>query len=140
MMKSATLTIPGVPIPKARPRAFQRGKRTMMYDSQKAEANSYKLQVRHQWVGKPLDCGVALYLTFYMPIAKSKASKFIKHYQENDCYPPHLIKPDLDNLIKWAMDGMNGIVYTDDKVVTTGFAHKEYGAQPGTIIVVDWVE
>lgn len=41
-----------------------------------------------------------------------------------------ITRPDLDNYIKSALDGMNGVVYADDSCVTTILAKKRYSDNP----------
>ncbi len=55
--------------------------------------------------------------------------------------PDHRNEPDLDNLVKAAMDGMNKIVYADDKQVHALIAHKNFDkARPRTVIDVIQME
>lgn len=49
-------------------------------------------------------------------------------------------KPDLDNVVKSAMDGMNGIVWTDDSRCVTLIAKKRFREAPGLwVTVIDLV-
>lgn len=43
-------------------------------------------------------------------------------------------KPDTDNVEKAINDGMNKIVYADDKQIVRKFVSKEYGENPGVIV------
>lgn len=43
-------------------------------------------------------------------------------------------KPDADNVEKALNDGMNKIVYADDKQIVRKFVSKEYGERPGLIV------
>lgn len=67
---------------------------------------------------------VWLYLTFVMPRPKSEPKRTRKHTR----------KPDLDKLVRAAMDALTGLVYTDDSQVHGIHAYKrtaEIGEQPG---------
>lgn len=48
----------------------------------------------------------------------------------------HLKKPDIDNLIKFALDIGNGILWTDDSKITKITAEKQYSDEPKTIIEI----
>ena len=46
-------------------------------------------------------------------------------------------RKDLDNLSKAVLDGMNGIVYADDKQITRLILEKQVGGEPGVYIEVN---
>ena len=46
-------------------------------------------------------------------------------------------RKDLDNLSKAVLDGMNGIVYADDKQITRLTIEKRTGSEPGVYVEVD---
>lgn len=46
-------------------------------------------------------------------------------------------KPDLDNMVKAAIDGVKGIIIKDDTVVVRLSAEKRFGPEPMTMITVD---
>ena len=45
-------------------------------------------------------------------------------------------KPDLDNIVKAAIDGIKGIILKDDTVVTKLSAEKRFGPEPMTVIKI----
>lgn len=48
-------------------------------------------------------------------------------------------KPDIDNIAKAVLDGMNGIVYSDDKCVYEVHSTKEYSqARNGVEVSIEW--
>lgn len=47
------------------------------------------------------------------------------------------VRPDLDNLVKAVLDGLNGVAFLDDKQVIELFARKEYADEPRTLIRVE---
>jgi Holliday junction resolvase RusA-like endonuclease len=67
-----------------------------------------------------------------MPIPKSTSKKKRAQLIGN----PHVIKPDIDNLAKFALDVLNGIVYTDDACVFDLKVVKEYAEKPHTSIII----
>jgi Holliday junction resolvase RusA-like endonuclease len=48
----------------------------------------------------------------------------------------HVVKPDLDKLVRAIKDALKGIVYHDDSQVVTVHAHKNYGSPERTEITV----
>jgi Holliday junction resolvase RusA-like endonuclease len=64
-----------------------------------------------------------------MPIPKSKRV----HVGE-----PHVVKPDLDNLIKSAVDPLNGVFWKDDNLVHLVNARKVYSESPGIEYIINY--
>ena len=52
----------------------------------------------------------------------------------------HVSKPDLDNVQKAILDGMNGIVFEDDSQVIDSRTRKAYGPEPGVKVFIDEVK
>ena len=89
-------TVPGNPIPKARPRVIQRGKRTFAYTPRRTrnwEAAIRAAAWEHVKLGPLHRRPLAVTLTFY---------------RENH------VRADTDNLAKAVLDALNGICYVDD--------------------------
>lgn len=47
------------------------------------------------------------------------------------------VKPDIDNVIKGVMDGLNGIAYKDDKQVVGMMTNKFYAEEPRLEIMIE---
>ena len=47
------------------------------------------------------------------------------------------VRPDIDNLVKIILDGLNGVAFMDDKQVIELYATKWYSAEPRTEIMVE---
>ena len=45
-------------------------------------------------------------------------------------------KPDLDNIAKIILDGLNGVAYTDDKQVTSMEIEKVYSDEPCVVVCI----
>jgi Holliday junction resolvase RusA-like endonuclease len=111
-----TVTVPGLPVAKARPRVTQKGvytpKKTKEYEERiKAVLiSSYSATQLFSLKEKP----ICLWCTFYFPSPKRKKTR----------YP---LKPDLDNLVKAVMDALNGLVVEKDGQVVSIIAKKRYG-------------
>lgn len=95
-----TLTVPGRPVPKARPRMGANGNVYTPRRTQNAEHDigwAAKRIIRGRKTAKP----VAVTCIFYVP-ARTKG--------------------DVDNLLKTVLDGLNGIAYVDDSQVVQASA------------------
>lgn len=130
------IIIPGVPIPKARPR-FARGR---VYNIQKKEEDAFAWQVMKQldpWPAgqcRPLICPVLMSYEFVMPIPKSTSKKRRKAMLSGEIR--HVVTPDVSNLLKFAEDCLIGLLYADDKQIWSSREIKRYGENPRTIITV----
>lgn len=127
------LTIPGTPIAQKRPRFARRGKFVTTYSDQETEAGRFIALAaaelkRHSFL--PTEAPVRLDMTFIFPwpasVSLKKRRADFRHYK----------KPDVDNCIKFVMDCLLALLYHDDKQVWYVSAAKEYGAVPGTEIMV----
>ena len=67
---------------------------------------------------------VRLRIVAYFPVPKSYSKKKRGHCIEGVIKPT--IKPDIDNVVKAALDAMNGVVYDDDKQVFELVITKRY--------------
>jgi crossover junction endodeoxyribonuclease RusA len=115
-------TVPGQPIAKGRPR-FVGGhaitpERTKEYEER--VAIYAKNAMAHAGLD-PLSGDLAIAVSFYLPSRRSA--------------------PDLDNLLKAALDGCNGVLYADDRQVVHLVGWKGYdAADPRTEIEAGPVE
>lgn len=142
-----SFTVPGVPIAKKRPRFVRRGNFVGTYNSQETEEGRFILsimdQIRTKGYGEalPLPPGKAIFLSlmFTMPIPKSAPKKAVKRVN-NGADWNHIKKPDLDNLIKFVKDCLNGQAWKDDSQVYGVEAYKAYGVEPSTTIMIEVCE
>jgi Holliday junction resolvase RusA-like endonuclease len=140
----AKFVIPGEPIPKARARTFFRGERICTYDPQSKEkkaiqthllAEMWKLQnsddkqIAMKASNLTYSDRYCVKLTFYMAIPKSFNRSEINESLWGVIIPSHC---DLDNLIKMYLDCANGILYPDDRRITSIKACKKYSTNPRT--------
>lgn len=130
----------GVPGQKGRPqfartrtgvRTFSRTK-TVRYEARLAEAG------RRVWSFTPLLCPVKLTLTAVFPIAESwpKWKRVLAAVGKLW----HVGKPDLDNVIKIACDGLNEVIWKDDAQICWLVARKFYGENPGLWLEIDTLD
>lgn len=125
MNKKIKFTVPGVPVPKARPRVMKFGTFTP------AKTKNYEEFIRECWMqqsGKvlPSDTPLIVRVKAYMPIPTSISKK--RH--DLLVNSPHLKRGDLDNLIKSVLDGCQQFAFGDDSCVYRLEAEKLYSDEP----------
>ena len=130
--------IPGKPVAKKRPRFARRGKFVITYNPQQTEEGRFLFEIQKQWQRKPLNDPIKILMFFYMPIPKSTYSSKRKLMERGWIF--HTKRPDLDNLIKFVKDCLNGVVYQDDSQVFSIQAEKRYSEDPKTEVFISWVE
>lgn len=128
------INIPGKPIPQPRLRLFRKYGRSIVFDPSSKLKKSIKQiiqdHVNHKKISQFVNPHVEFRFYFPYPVKYRKLmnkGKIIRHD----------IKPDVDNLIKFYLDCMNGIVYEDDKSVSIGLAIKLCGNSPSTHIKIE---
>jgi Holliday junction resolvase RusA-like endonuclease len=120
----------GDPVPQARPRIVRGGRHS--YDPKAKIKEGYKWQIKSQYREEVLLPPLCADLIFFMPIPKSTSK--LKRRQMLNGTIPHMKKPDLDNMIKFVFDCMNGLVFQDDSQISELRAKKIYSESPGTLI------
>jgi Holliday junction resolvase RusA-like endonuclease len=120
----ASFFVDGIPIPKGRPRATARGAYTIMYtppETKEYEAHVAKTASKHIPKTGMIMGPIIISLTFYLKPPKKYTKKM---------GTPHVTRPDVDNLSKAILDGLESVLYKNDAQVTTLYAHKCYGDKP----------
>lgn len=125
-------TVPGRPVPMARPRVTSRGTYTpkRCRDYKAAVAIAAKAAMRGK---EPFEGAVHIILQFSFKTPKS----WPKNKQAVAGIVGHTSRPDWDNLAKSVTDAMIGIVYKDDSQIETASVDKRYGDSDGVRIVVE---
>lgn len=126
------LTIYGKPQPKERPRVYKG------HGITPTRTKNYEAKVAAEWRAnhpKPLEGDIRVELVFYMPIPISW-SKAKKERAEREIIRPS-VRPDIDNLVKIILDGLNGVAFMDDKQVVELAAAKYYSSEPRTEIEIE---
>jgi len=123
-------SIPGIPHSQKRARKGKYG----FYNPQSREKKQvqYYLLAQMNENGFKMLCNdpIKVKVTFHMPIPKS-FSKSLKNKLRESPHP-HIVKPDIDNLIKFILDCMTGIVYQDDNCIYRISSSKTYSQNPST--------
>lgn len=125
-------TVPGVPRGKGRPRFARTGR---AYTP--AETAAYENLVKLAYLQAAGDAigpqgAISLHVTAMMPIPASASAK----RRAAMLGAPHTKCPDLDNVLKAVLDGLNGAAFNDDSQVATITAQKVYGSPPRLMVVI----
>ena len=133
-MMTLPFVIPGPPIGKGRPRFSTQGGKPRSYTP--AVTREYEALIAARaaeaMAGRePLQTPLTVYISASMsiPLSWSKAKR--QAALEGDIYPA---RPDVDNIAKTVLDGMNKVVYEDDAQVTFLKVTKKY-AEEGSVTV-----
>jgi len=123
-------TIPGVPVPKGRPRGRMIGKgpmaRVQIYtppETQAAESNFLMRAKKHR-PPHMLDGPLRVDILFVVPAPASLHGDRSRKWPE--------VRPDIDNYSKLVLDALNGIFWHDDGQVCASSVVKVYGHPPRT--------
>lgn len=140
MRNSLTFTIPGAPRGKGRPRFARRGKFITAYTDDKTASFENLVTISYmQCLDRPvlpIINPVKIDVIFFMPIPQSLSEKKKKEAVGSYC----IKKPDLDNMLKAILDGLNGNAFVDDNQVYSINASKIYDVVPRTAVVMSWVD
>jgi Holliday junction resolvase RusA-like endonuclease len=133
-MMTLQFVIPGPPVGKGRPRFSTVGGKPRSYTP--AVTRDYEALIAaraaeamhgHPPLQTPLT--VYIYASMSIPLSWSKAKR--QAALDGDIYPA---RPDVDNIAKTVLDGMNGVIYADDAQVTYLKVTKKY-AEEGMVTV-----
>jgi Holliday junction resolvase RusA-like endonuclease len=133
-----SIDIIGNPIPWKRPGRKLISGKIISYDKQHKEKEATQWQIRSQYRNDPFGNYVPLHvdMTFYMPIPKNVSRK-VREQMLHD-YIKFSKRPDLDNLCKYVMDCMTGIVFPDDAAINELTLRKVYSLRPATLRIIPY--
>ena len=125
------------PIPKARPRFHL--VRGHVHTYTPAKTANYEKRIAEAWSEQAgftfdKDIPLAVHIYFGMPIPKSTTKKNKSLMLEG--LLKHTKKPDIDNLIKSVLDGLNGVAWEDDAQIVRISAEKYYSLYPSVTIYI----
>jgi len=131
-MPEALIVIPGQPKSKGRPR-FARGRvftpaSTLQYERLVAAA-------AREVISEPITGNVQVDILAVYQVPKSWAKALQASARRGDIMPT---RPDIDNVIKIILDGMNEVAYLDDQQVHMISAEKRYGDLARVEIRLNW--
>jgi Holliday junction resolvase RusA-like endonuclease len=135
-MFTLQFTIPGPPVGKGRPRFSTQGGRPRSYTP--AVTREYEALIASRageamGVHPPLQTPLTVYIYAYMGIPLSWSKTKRQAALDGDIYPA---RPDVDNVAKTVLDGMQGVVFENDSQVTYLKVSKKY-ADEGSVTV--WI-
>ncbi len=122
-MKLVSFTVSGKPQGKARPRFSPHG----VYTPQTTKAYEEKIANAYREVAEDVFFSgpVCLMVIAVFPIPKSWTIEKKGHAMAGEIIPG---KPDIDNILKVVLDGLNGVAYDDDATVCQTVCQKVYAA------------
>jgi len=131
-MCEAFIVVEGQPKSKGRPR-FARGRAytpasTLQYERLVAAA-------AREVITEPITGNVQVDIIAVYQVPKSWAKALQASARRGDIMPT---RPDIDNVIKIILDGLNGAAYVDDQQVHMISAEKTYGDKPRVEIKLNW--
>lgn len=134
-----TFTIEGPPVAKARPRVTRFGntytpKKTREFEQQCGEAAKASMLRRDR--SRCENGWVAVHVTSYIQIPKSLPKKKQREMEGRRHHEKE--NPDVDNLLKAVLDGIQGVVMRNDSQVAEIFASKWWSMTPHTEVLVRW--
>lgn len=102
----------------SRPRFTTRGKFTRAYKDKRDVAYEQEIAKAYREAGGTLHTGaVAVHITAFRALPQSRPKKVT--------HEPDTHQPDIDNICKIVLDGLNGIAYLDDSQVVYMTARKQ---------------
>ena len=137
-LRRCQFTIPGKPHGKGRPRFIRKGPLAgKAYTDKKTEVyeNLIALAAANAWSGDPLDSPVSLEIIIVLGIPKGFSKKRAQEAVSGHIEPAK--KPDVDNVLKSVMDGIEGIVYKRDAQVVQVRVQKKYGVREEVRVLVE---
>lgn len=130
-MKEISFVVYGVPQGKARPRVSVRNGYAHAYTPQKTKDYEHEIVLAYKQVAggiEPTRNPVVLGVDIFYPMPKSWSKKTKLEVMSHGL--PPMTKPDMDNVIKCVMDGLNGIAYEDDSQIFRIISDKDYSDSP----------
>ena len=125
----------GVPVALKRHRHTKTG---ISYDpSKKDKANFLKKCLIHK-PKKAYSGPITMKLEFYFPRAKSHYGTGKNASRLKESAPIfHTSVPDIDNLVKFVCDALNGTFYEDDRQINNLLAWKDYGDYGHVNVIIE---
>ena len=128
------IRIDGTPKSQPRHRYSKVGGFVRNYDPASKDKKIFRSKLKNYSLRRATGC-VCLSITFYMPRPKShyRTGKY-KNKLKATSPDLHIIKPDIDNLVKFVMDCGIGIMWDDDSIICQLETRKVYSKHPRTEI------
>lgn len=129
--------VQGDPVGKARPRFTAARGYAKAYTPKNTE--DYEKKVKSSYLrvfadAEPFKYEVTVDIKAYFHIPPSYSKKKKRMIMEGNMHPAK--KPDNDNILKIIQDALNGIAYTDDKIIVASREQKLYTRGPEGYVVI----
>lgn len=129
---TVTLTIPGKPFGKQRPR-FSRKNGVAFTPKETVSFEQTVRTIAAQHFPEPIDGPVKITVLASFECAKSWSKKKTAQL----IHRPHTQRPDLDNIAKAITDGLNRVAYADDSQIAEMLCRKVWGRVSQTVVFVE---
>jgi Holliday junction resolvase RusA-like endonuclease len=129
--------IDGEPVPKGRPKFTSRAGFMRTYTPRKTVDYELAVKAAAQAAMGPtdlLETPLGVYLYMRLPIPKSHSKKRKEACLSGQEKP--IKKPDIDNLAKSILDGMNGVIWKDDAQIVSLHVTKVYASGAGVDVLI----
>lgn len=126
-----SFTIKTAPQPQLRPRVSTIAGHPHVYDPKNTrDFKKIVTKLASSEMGdlEPLTGPIKVGLTFYRPVQQSLTKSEFDKRAIGDELP--VVKPDLSNYLKSVEDALNGVVWEDDRLITTEVIKKRYSTVP----------
>ena len=136
MVSRIFFVVPGEPVPKARPRFTMQGGKARTYTPTSSAAYETTIgllahaAMRAHGISEPLAGALHVQVQAFFPVPRTWSKK------RKAAASWHASRPDLDNIVKSALDGLNRVAFADDGQVASVFATKAYSATPRLEVAV----
>lgn len=133
----------GNPLGKERPRATSFGGHARIYTPKKTQ--SYEAKFASKWVEEhpqvQFKNAIEVVISAYFPLLKGDYKKdgspTKSGLRKINGEEKPTKKPDLDNIAKAVLDGLNGVAFVDDSQVVRLIVDKHYAEQPKVVVWVN---
>jgi Holliday junction resolvase RusA-like endonuclease len=125
------------PVPKGRPKFSKVGGFMRAYTPKKTSDYESIVRATAQQAMGPtdlLETALGVYLYIRLPIPQSHSKKRKEACLSGQEKP--IKKPDIDNLAKSVLDGMNGVIWKDDSQIVSLHVTKVYSSGSGVDVLV----
>lgn len=135
--KKLCFEVPGEVVGKGRPRFTTRGGYVKTYEPKKTK--DYERLIKNAYVKKyrnfVSDKAIRISVYIYIKPAESVSNKKKTSFLNNDYLPTK--KPDVDNVIKCVLDGLNKVAYHDDTQVVEQAVKKRFGEKEKILVFIE---
>jgi Holliday junction resolvase RusA-like endonuclease len=134
-------TVEGLPIALKRHRNTRNGGKMWVYDPSKFDKANFLKKSLKTAPKSPALGPISMTVEFYFGRPKKHyRSGQHSHLLKNNCPDWHIIKADIDNLLKLVMDSLTGVYYKDDCQICYVKMLKKYSTNPRTVVQLKGVE